>query len=121
MQIGSSINSPTRLKAVRPQSAQQIPEHAASVAGQDSFQADQQTMASQLDRLGDVELRKMAGVKKPGFFRRMFNLAGQWVQGINLALSILAKKRFASVRSVYRRSALRRSASLRSALTKMLF
>lgn len=33
-------------------------------------------------------LRKLAGVKKPGFFRRMYNTAGNWVNGINLALAI---------------------------------
>ena len=88
MQIGSSINSSSKLTAVRPQSAPQNPEYASSLANEDSFQTSRQTMASRLDRLGDVELRKLAGVKQPGFFRRMFNLAGQWVQGINLALSI---------------------------------
>lgn len=33
-------------------------------------------------------LRELAGVKKPGFFKRMFNTASGWLAGINLALAI---------------------------------
>lgn len=41
-----------------------------------------------VDQLSPDGLRRLAGVKKPGFFKRMFTTAGNWVNGINLALSI---------------------------------
>lgn len=41
-----------------------------------------------VDQLSPDSLRRLAGVKKPGFFKRMFNTASNWVNGINLALSI---------------------------------
>lgn len=50
----------------------------------------QETVAfvDQVDQLGSDNLRLLAGVKKPGFFKRMVTTVGNWVNGINLALSI---------------------------------
>lgn len=41
-----------------------------------------------VDHLSPEGLRHLAGVKKPGFFKRIVKTAGNWVNGINLALSI---------------------------------
>jgi predicted acylesterase/phospholipase RssA len=42
----------------------------------------------ELEQLSLDSLRELAGVKKPGFVKRMFTTAGNWLSGINLALAI---------------------------------
>lgn len=45
-------------------------------------------LVKQLDSIELEGLRELAGVKKPGFFKRMVKTATGWVTGINLALAI---------------------------------
>jgi predicted acylesterase/phospholipase RssA len=46
------------------------------------------SLSSRLDFVDLDGLRELAGVKKPGFFNRMFAKAAGWVSGIQLALAI---------------------------------
>jgi predicted acylesterase/phospholipase RssA len=62
--------------------------HRVQATAAKSEQSEGASLPSRLDSVDLDGLRELAGVKAPGFFKRMFTKAAGWVSGINLALAI---------------------------------
>ena len=71
----------------RPQRAQ-TGGHRVRQTATKSEPSEQASITSRLDFIDLDGLRELAGVRKPGFFSRMFDKASGWVSGIQLALAI---------------------------------